>query len=554
MLDAIENINIRKTDDFYMMLTKEKAGLINIINRFNHLNKNYSSSISSAIIDIRVNCTNYITEISNRIKASKGYKADSININKPNTCSNYFDKTLKDGLIISEELIEISYLIRNKKRGRKVNKIVRLLILPDNYMENEIYKTSQTFNQFREDMMNYLLNIRCLKMFDTGIIQFPHPGGEHLVDKPSKKDGENIKSYSKNVSDIVNSNEMPWNDAPLHRRKYLCVNGKYVINDCEKKWKLSGNAKLVFWGEWEPQSKIIEKSKGSSPRYLHQPIISKNTDNQELCDLQNTDPYIFGKDESDMSFYYCCCKQVANEKPTQMQQLKIGNIILFGSYKKGNKFLLDTVFVVGDEGQSYSKLGNETLQCISDTYRFAVIDKVRKGNQNSLFEESDESKSASIVSVETNESSKTTKNCYFTLYKSASYTQPINDYFSFFPCKVYVEGGNNFHPRVELDLNVFGLGDATQGAPRCTNGGKINKESDNLFISHHFIRNYLNRKYELPSHITNELDNCIKEITQGQIPENYNDVINKCYWYVLVSEVIKKGYYLGVYAEEPKFR
>ena len=74
---------------------------------------------------------------------------------------------------------------------------------------------------------------------------------------------------------------MLWNDATEHRRKYICNNGKYVSYDNEGRSILSGKTKVVFWGEWEPQSKIIRvneiQSSKSTPTYMHEPLISKET-------------------------------------------------------------------------------------------------------------------------------------------------------------------------------------------------------------------------------------------------------------------------------------
>ena len=82
-------------------------------------------------------------------------------------------------------------------------------------------------------------------------------------------------------------------------------------------------------------------------------LFLKRQERKKTSSLQNTDPYVFGKSELDTSFYYCCCKQISEGEKTAMQELKIGNIILFGSYKDDEEFWLDTVFVVADKGQAY---------------------------------------------------------------------------------------------------------------------------------------------------------------------------------------------------------
>jgi hypothetical protein len=76
-------------------------------------------------------------------------------------------------------------------------------------------------------------------------VQFPHPGPE-------------LKSPS---------DTMPWNVGD-HGRKFLRGSGRFVEDE-----EREGSADLVFWGEWEPPSRIEHRwpSGGGSPRALHQP-------------------------------------------------------------------------------------------------------------------------------------------------------------------------------------------------------------------------------------------------------------------------------------------
>ena len=64
-------------------------------------------------------------------------------------------------------------------------------------------------------------------------VQFIHPGSEHGSDR-----GTDIRS---------------WNQGP-HRRKFLKVLGRTLINGTED------DAEIVFWGEWEPASRIDRDS------------------------------------------------------------------------------------------------------------------------------------------------------------------------------------------------------------------------------------------------------------------------------------------------------
>ncbi len=145
------------------------------------------------------------------------------------------------------------------------------------------------------------------------LVQFPHPGLEH--NPPA--------------------NDMPWN-VREHRRKFLIAPGRYVDEDSEL-----GEADLVFWGEWEPPSRIERRwpRSGRMPRALHRPYWFEpaTTDRR-----QNTDPWIWGE-----RMIYSNCRQLTGPdgRPTSMQRLSRGSVICFGSGLDG-EFCLDTVFVV----------------------------------------------------------------------------------------------------------------------------------------------------------------------------------------------------------------
>ena len=83
-------------------------------------------------------------------------------------------------------------------------------------------------------------------------VQFPHPGSEH---KPGTDEG------------------MPWNTG-AHGRKFLESPGHYV-----GRGGVAGDAELVFWGEWEPPSRVIDTwtRDGRMPQALHRPYWCKPT-------------------------------------------------------------------------------------------------------------------------------------------------------------------------------------------------------------------------------------------------------------------------------------
>ncbi len=150
-------------------------------------------------------------------------------------------------------------------------------------------------------------------------VQFPHPGQEHRPQPPA---GGTV---------------MPWNTSD-HRRKFLRAHGRYLLDGQE----VAGA--FAFWGEWEPQSRVVDMwpTDGDKPRFLHEPLYETPPANVEH---QNTDPLVFGD-----RFLYTNCKQL---RIRALRQLDPGSLILFGT-GRGEGFILDTVFVVGDASADYT--------------------------------------------------------------------------------------------------------------------------------------------------------------------------------------------------------
>jgi hypothetical protein len=144
-------------------------------------------------------------------------------------------------------------------------------------------------------------------------VQFPHPGGEH------------------NPPFTV----MPWNTG-AHGRKFLLAHGRHLDPADQLE-----DGDLVFWGEWEPPSRIVTRwpPDGRLPRALHRPYWSRPTSGGWR---QNTDPWVFGQ-----QMIYSNCKQTLrpDHRPTAVQRLTRGSVICFGSALDG-EFCIDTVFVV----------------------------------------------------------------------------------------------------------------------------------------------------------------------------------------------------------------
>ena len=206
------------------------------------------------------------------------------------------------------------------------------------------------------------------------IVQFVHPGETSL-------------SYAQ--ASIV-----PWNRGIKHQRKYMCCSGKYMQNGVEVQ------DRLMFWGEWEPDSYIIKDfGTKSFHRYLQKPIWPCEVPNNTNC---GTDPFVFNK-----PFIYDFCGQ--NHYPF-LRDLKIGSLILFG-FRKGKRFIIDTIFVVGDYIDYDSS--NSSLKYLQNNIRerdyLAIEQQMKFIDKNKTYR------------------------CYF----GATPQNPINGMYSFVPCRVF---------------------------------------------------------------------------------------------------------------------
>jgi hypothetical protein len=155
---------------------------------------------------------------------------------------------------------------------------------------------------------------------------------------------------------------------------------------------------LVFWGEWEPPSYIIQRwePKEHLPRFLHEPVWERPTARGKR---QNTDPWVFGD-----CFRYSNCRQLTpSRRHSALQELTPGSLVLFGS-TVGGKFAIDTVFVVKDSQRFSPSKSPKT----DEAFRVCTIESLRtSGNANDSF----------------------------TLYRGATYEARINGMYSFVPCR-----------------------------------------------------------------------------------------------------------------------
>ena len=217
-------------------------------------------------------------------------------------------------------------------------------------------------------------------------VQFPHPGSEH---RPTES-------------------RMDWNRRD-HARKFLKTHGTY-ISDGELR-----TGPFTFWGEWEPQSRVVEtfpKRGSRNPRWMHEP--SWRVPQQRRL-LQNTDPLVFGD-----RFLYSNCRQGSNRS---LRELAHGSLVAFGSKLRG-EFVLDTVFVVGDNSRTFTKESAEDIDC-EEWIHAVVFDPLSRSAKR--------------------------RREPFRLYWGRTHVEAPSGPFSFVPCRPHGEGGSAF-PRPVLRL------------------------------------------------------------------------------------------------------
>lgn len=218
-------------------------------------------------------------------------------------------------------------------------------------------------------------------------VQFPHPGGEH----------------------VPASAHMPWN-VGAHKRKCLIAPGGYLDGDSVV------DADLVFWGEWEPPSRVEVRwpARDSLPRALHRPYWTRPTTRGSR---QNTDPWVWGD-----RMLYSNCRQTGARparRPSSMQRLTRGSVICFGS-TVGGEFCLDTVFVVAS-AEAWNPAGVAALE-VDEAFKVCTAESMLAG------EDRDDGDGCTVICQPDDEAS-------FTLYRGASVDDPVDGMFSFVPAR-----------------------------------------------------------------------------------------------------------------------
>lgn len=187
------------------------------------------------------------------------------------------------------------------------------------------------------------------------------------------------------------SDHMPWNTGK-HGRKFLLAPGRYVTpqDGCEE-------ADLVFWGEWEAPSRVEQcwPAEGLLPRFLYRPYWTELTTEGFR---QNTDPWVWGE-----SMLYSNCKQPTTPS---LQRLTPRSVICFGSTIQG-QFCVDTVFVVASS-EPWIPAEASGLD-VDEAFKVCTAE-----------------------AITTNEGD---AHLSLTLYRGASFDQPVKGMFSFVPAR-----------------------------------------------------------------------------------------------------------------------
>lgn len=240
------------------------------------------------------------------------------------------------------------------------------------------------------------------------IVIFPHPSGEHGRQSP----------IDNTMIDYSGKKYIRWNNGE-HARKFLKNEGKILYQNGEIE---EGN--ILFWCEWEPQSKILKdfgylKKEKELPNYIQFPF----WDVDER--IQNTDPFIFGK-----NFYWAFCRQ--NRQP-ELTNIERGDIILFGSILK-KEFVLDTLFVVKDY-----------IDYNWSLYHTGKLSAITK-------------KSLEYDEITLKAGSCGTQNLYtnFRFYIGNNYDNlNSNNIFSFFPAQMFTDNLTKGFKRPVIDLSII---------------------------------------------------------------------------------------------------
>lgn len=236
-------------------------------------------------------------------------------------------------------------------------------------------------------------------------VQFLHPGGE-------------LRPVALGVKEWTRVEEG-------HARKYLRLPGRSVADVDDE----PSAGEIGFWGEWEAPSYVetVHDPLPDGPCWIHRPFW---TPPASYRGFHNTDPFVFGD-----RFLYTGCLQHTKHGPTQLRNLCRGSVILFGSKRPGRaEFTIDTVFVVADFiDHSRRDHRRKLAGIVPETYAAVTLGPWYGQTSGCTAPELDRS---------------------YRLYRGATFDDPVEGMFSFFPC---VEANRIAHGFARPAIHIPGV-------------------------------------------------------------------------------------------------
>lgn len=221
-------------------------------------------------------------------------------------------------------------------------------------------------------------------------VQFPHPRDEPPASRFTSP-GDTTQWPLRGEEAIPPGHVMPWNTEPTHFRKFLISPGRYLDGHGEVR-----EGELLFWGEWEPPSEVVTTwpSDGRLPRALHRPFWVQPP---SATSRQNTDPWVWGD-----RMLYSNCRQGS---VGSLRRLTRGSVVCFGS-TSGDDFCVDTVLIIAS-AEPWDAADCEGIDA-ERAFQVCTAASLAAGG---------------ACSAEAG----------FTLYRGATFEDPVNGMYSFVP-------------------------------------------------------------------------------------------------------------------------
>ena len=196
----------------------------------------------------------------------------------------------------------------------------------------------------------------------------------------------------------------------------MCLDGSWLDGTTIR------NGSLWAWGEWEAESRVLRRLLQPEPQYpglLWAPYYVRPS---EFTCLHNTDPFIFD------GFYYTDCKQ---DSMNAIRRVAQGSVIIFGSVLN-NEWVMDTLLVIMKSVEHTHDNYKENLKgIVPDAYWDVTLGPTYEGQEH--------------------EKRFRTR----TLHIGATYLEPLDGMYSFFPAIAARAGPGFKRPKIELDSKYF---------------------------------------------------------------------------------------------------